>query len=64
MPMYRIKQLQESKGDLHQVIPPLVNKYGQSKSAQMLGICSATINRWLKENGYRKKIVYFKKEAE
>ncbi|HUN08366.1 MAG TPA: helix-turn-helix domain-containing protein [Aggregatilineales bacterium] len=55
MPVHRIKHLETSYGDLHQVIPELVNQYGQHEAARKLGISSATVNRWLKTNGYKPK---------
>jgi transposase-like protein len=55
MPLLRIKHLETSLGDLHQVIPELVNQYGQHEAGRKLGISSATVNRWLKANGYKPK---------
>ena len=55
MPKRVLKQLEATLGDLHQVIPNLVNEYGQHEAARKLGISSASVNRWLKANGYRPK---------
>lgn len=64
MPAYRMKELEQKHGSLHQVIPPLVNQHGQFKTGQMLGVCSASINRWLKMNGYVLKMQYVRRESE
>jgi len=48
----RIKELEAQKGNLERVIPPLVNKVGQSEAARLLHVSQGTISRWLKENNY------------
>lgn len=53
-------QLQAQYGDLHQVIPHMVNELGQLKASQKLGTSVATINRWLKENHYNLSRIYVK----
>ncbi len=55
MKQYRVSQLENEHGDLHQVIPQLVNTYGCVHTAVKLGASPATINRWLKKNGYALK---------
>ena len=62
--MYRVKGLQQKYGDLHRVIPRLVNEGGQLKAAKVLGLSPATINKWLKDNGYQKRIQYIHVESE
>lgn len=51
--MRRLKQLEQERGNLHLVIPELVRQHGQIGAGQELGVTSATINRWLKRNGYK-----------
>lgn len=63
MPLQRIKPLKEKFKDFEAEIVRLVNQKGQHKTAETLGMSVATVNKWLKDNGYRKKIVYFKKES-
>lgn len=62
MPVFRVRELEREHGDLHDVIPQLVNIHGQSKAGELLGVCSATINKWLKEHHYRKVIMYVRDE--
>lgn len=52
---YRIKELEREHGDLHCVIPKLVNELGQSGAAHELGVSQATISQWLRLNGYVKR---------
>lgn len=67
MPKARIEpQLEELYGDLDYVIPRLCTEMGQDGAARTLStprltIKQAFISRWLKENGYIKKIQYVKK---
>ena len=58
MPYKRIKQLEKEHGSLHQIIPALVNKNGQIRAGQALGVSATTINQWLKKNGYMRQIQY------
>ena len=51
----RIKELEAEHGDLHQIIPKLVNQGGQKLAAQQLGTSQTTISAWLKTNGYSVK---------
>jgi hypothetical protein len=62
MPMQRIKEIERVHGDLTKVIPDLVNIHGQGKAGEILGTCASTISRWLKENHYRKVIMYVRDE--
>lgn len=48
----RIKELEAEKGNLERVIPPLVNRVGQSEAARQLHVSQGTISRWLKDNNY------------
>lgn len=50
-----LRELEEKHGDLHKVIPPLVNERGQLGAALVLGTTQNTISRWLKDNGYVKQ---------
>lgn len=67
MPESRIQpQLEALYGDLDYVIPRLCTELGQDGAARTLSTKSLTINqafisRWLKENGYIKRIQYVKK---
>lgn len=55
---YRIKELEGEYGDLHQIIPKLVNQGGQKLAAQQLGISQNTVSNWLKDNGYEVQTVW------
>lgn len=55
---YRVRELEAEHGDLHKVIPPLVNKNGQGEAARELGVSQFTISKWLKDNGYERRTVY------
>lgn len=59
MPMQRIKTLEEKHGNLHKVIPPLVNECGQIEAGRQLGVAASTLSKWLKRNGYKSKMQYF-----
>ncbi len=61
---YRIPKLEQTYGDLHTIIPKLANELGQVKAANRLGISSASINRWLKKNGYVLQMQYVRRESE
>lgn len=51
----RIKELEKERGDLHNVIPALVNQQGQAGAAAALDTTQATISRWLRKHGYQKQ---------
>ena len=53
-----ISRIVEMTGNLHEVIPPIVNRVGQHEAAHQLGVSPFTINRWLKQNGYVLKRQY------
>lgn len=55
---YRLREVEQQRGDLHKVIPPLVNSHGQRGAADALNITQATVSRWLKDNGYSARTVY------
>lgn len=55
---FKLKELEATKGDLHKVIPPLVNQIGQAGAAEELGVSQFTISRWLRDNGYEMTITY------
>ena len=59
---YRIPELEKEYGDLHKIIPPLVNEGGQKYAAFQLGVSQATISEWLRDNGYTAKTTYEKQE--
>jgi len=52
---FRLRELEQELGDLHQIIPALVNEKGQGGAADQLGISQATISQWLSANGYIKR---------
>jgi hypothetical protein len=51
---YKLREVERLEGDLHEVIPKLVNQGGQAFAAIVLKVSQATISTWLKSNGYRK----------
>lgn len=51
---HKLREAERLEGDLHRVIPKLVNQGGQALAAQVLKVSQATISTWLKQNGYRK----------
>lgn len=55
--------LEKEKGDLHKVIPPLVNAGGQKLAATALNVSQATISEWLTRNRYVRKVQYVPLEA-
>jgi hypothetical protein len=57
-----LKRLEEEKGDLHNIIPILVNSGGQKLAAFTLGISQATISDWLAQNRYIKRVQYVRIE--
>jgi hypothetical protein len=58
MPLYRIRELEKNHGDLHLIIPPLVNEVGQSKAAAKLGLSASTVSKWLVHNGYKSRVIF------
>jgi len=60
----KLLEIERSQGDLHQVIPPLINDNNglQSAAARSLGVTQSTISNWLRKNGYR-PIVRWEREA-
>jgi hypothetical protein len=58
---YRIRELEKEYGDLHKVIPPLVNNSNQAEAARSLKTSAATISNWLRDNGYIEKRTYVRK---
>lgn len=64
MPAYRLRELEKKHSDLHRIIPHLVNEFGQFKAAQMIGLSTGSINRWLKDNGYKLKRQYIREGRE
>jgi len=57
---YKEKELERLHGDLHDLIPEMVNKHGQSFTAVSLGVSQHFISTWLKKNGYVAGVVYVK----
>jgi hypothetical protein len=49
---YKEKELTEKHGDLHKVIPVLVNQHGQHGASQQLGVTQSFISYWLRKNDY------------
>lgn len=64
MPVHRVLEIQRKYGDLHDVIPKLVNEVGQVGAGRLLGISPATVNGWLKVNGYILKRQYIRTSRE
>lgn len=54
------RYLTEKHGDLHKVVPALVNQHGQLGAALRLGVTQNWVSRWLKENGYIRVAQYVK----
>ncbi len=59
-----ISRIVEMRGNLHDVIPPMVNQLGQHQAAHQLGVSPFTINRWLRQNGYVLKRQYVRESEE
>ena len=57
---YKLRELERNVGNLHEVIPSMVNLHGQAEAARRLGVSQFTISRWLKDNGYVQKVRYEK----
>lgn len=55
---HKLKELERVHGDLHAVIPQLVNCGGQAHAAYQLGTTVKTISTWLSMNGYAQVIRY------
>lgn len=60
----RLRELEAAHGNLHDVIPDLVNQKGQAGAAAALGVSGATISTWLKDNGYKQVIRYIRPNLE
>lgn len=60
----RLKELESELGNLEEVIPPKVNRQGQRRTAQELGVSESTINDYLKKNGWKLHMVYVKQQKE
>lgn len=56
----KIPELEREYGDLHAIIPKLVSQFDQKYAANQLGTSQNTISRWLKNNGYCKKVTWVK----
>lgn len=61
---YKLRDLEERHGDLHTVIPALVNQHGQYEAGRLLGVSGATISNWLRDNGYTLKTEYVRELEE
>lgn len=59
----RLRDIERERGDLHQIIPHLVNEQGQHATARQLGVSVSTINNWLMRNGYILKRQYIREET-
>lgn len=61
---HRLKELEEAYGDLNNLIPTLLEKHqgSQKEVANQLGVSSATISNWLRENNYISVTKYIKQE--
>ena len=58
MPSQRMKNLEKKYGNLHPIIPKLVNQSGQNEAGKQLGVSASTLSKWLKQNGYVLKRQY------
>ena len=61
---YKIPELERQHGNLHAVIPRMVNKYGQAETARRLGVSQFTVSRWLSSNGYVLKRLYIRADQQ
>jgi hypothetical protein len=52
--------LEDQHGDLHEVIPALVEQHGQHKAAYLLGVHQSWISTWLRKNGYIQEVRWIK----
>lgn len=59
---HKLGKVEQQFGNLHDVIPKLVNEKGQHGAGQELGVSGSTINKWLRDNGYRQVVRYVKWE--
>ena len=59
----RLLEIEREHGDLHQIIPPLVNEDGQARAANELHVTQATICNWLREHHYHRITRYERKQA-
>lgn len=50
--------LKREHGDLHTVIPRLVNKLGQTGAAEKLSVPQSFISRWLNKHGYEQRWIH------
>ncbi len=64
MPMMKIRELQRTRGNLHEIIPALVNRHGQRQAADQLGIAPSTVSKWLKDNHYIRVTRYVREGRE
>lgn len=58
----KITQLKAKFGDLHSVIPRMVEQFGQEEAGKKLGLSETTVNHWLRDNGYKKVIRYVRED--
>lgn len=59
---FKLRELERKHGDLHKVIPPLVNTQNQQGAAQVLETTQATISNWLTANHYQPTTTWLPKE--
>lgn len=59
----KLQALERERGNLHDLIPALVNERGQAGAAAALGVSGATISTWLRDNGYRQSVRYVQQVA-
>lgn len=54
---FRLRELEQERGDLFKLIPQAVNRHGnQADAARELGVSQAAISMWLKDNGFRQVV--------
>jgi len=57
----KLKEIEKARGKpLEQIIPPLVNRYGQEETARQLNVSQTTISDWLKDNHYINRPMWLK----
>lgn len=57
----KLREVEQSRGNLKLLIPRLVNERGQKGAADELGVSATTISLWLKKHGYTPIIQYIRK---
>jgi len=62
---FKLRDIERDRGiNLKEEIPKAVNEKGQEYAAKKFGVSTATISRFMQENGYVAKVIYVKQEAQ